>query len=297
MTFEVLAMASSGSDPVGTLRAATDQNALVSLWDDAGTNIATPAVDLTKQVVVSITIPDDACPPKLDGFDRRGTTLKPRFVDGAEAACDKPLIPRTFVAALDWVSPGPSFRLFLPGQSTYRFDDTYLTVTHPFSTAPIESPEAVEPSTTVPDPTDCQGPPGSATDRSGPDWEGFVARSWTDLSGCLIRYDVLMDISGPEHCGYDEADALSMAGTLGERYAGSEEVVKYVRDPKGVFGLPAATAAFDAKAKLPESAVDTGYRRDGIELHVDPADPNAVWLSYPDGHVELWPRADRPLCA
>ena len=97
--------------------------------------------------------------------------------------------------------------------------------------------------------------------------------------------------------GYEDADVLSMAGKLGARYGTADEQgVTYVRDPKGVFGLSTVTAAFEPDAKLPESAVDTGYGRDGIKLHIDPADTTAVWLSYPDGHVELWPLADLPIC-
>lgn len=298
VTFEVLEMASSDGQRMGTLRAATDQDALDRLWADTGTNSPTPTVDLARQVVVSITIPDDACPPKLDGFDRRGTTLEPRFVEPAPA-CNEPLIPKTYVVALDWASTGPSFRLFLPGQPTYDFDDTSLIVTRPLTNPPVEDPEATTPSTTVPDPTDCKGPPGSATDLDGqPDWKSDGARPWTDRSGCLIRVDVLVDMPGAEHCGCEEADVLVMSAKLGERYrTPTYTAVSYVRDPKGVYDLPDVTAAFEPEATLPESAVDTGYRRDGIELHLDPADPSAVWLSYPDGHVELWPLADLPLCA
>lgn len=295
VTFEVLRMASSDGQRMGTLRAATDQDALDRLWADTGTKGPPPTVDLATQVVVSITIPDDACPPKLDGFDRRGTALEPRFVEPT-TVCEQPLIQKTFVVTIDWASTGPSFRLFLPGQPIYDFGDASLTVTRPVTSPPLEDPGANTPSTTTPDPTDCHGPAGSATDLKGqPNWKGV--RHWTDRSGCLVRVDVLVDMPGPAHCGYEDADVLSMAGKLGDRYGTADEQgIAYVRDPKGVFGLPAVTAAFEADAKLPESAVDSGYRRDGIRFHVDPADPSAVWLAHPDGHVELWPLADLPLC-
>ena len=144
----------------------------------------------------------------------------------------------------------------------------------------------------------CDDQPGSATDLTGqPDWVESGVRSWTDRSRCLVRVDVLMDGSGPAHCGQEDADYLAMGDELGERYgtAGVEELW-YARDPKGVFGLPAVSAAFEPDATLPKSAMDSGYSRDGIDLHVDPADPSAIWLAYPDGHVELWPLADLPLC-
>ena len=107
VTFEVLRLASSDGQRMGTLRAATDQDALDRLWADTGTKGPPPTVDLASQVVVSITIPDDACPPKLDGFDRRGTALEPRFVEPS-TDCIKPLVPKTFVVAMDWASTGPS---------------------------------------------------------------------------------------------------------------------------------------------------------------------------------------------
>lgn len=144
----------------------------------------------------------------------------------------------------------------------------------------------------------CVDQPGSATDLTGqPDWDESGVRSWTDRFGCQVRVDVLMDAPGPEHCGQEDADFLAMGDELGDRYGTADvEELWYARDPKGVFGLPAVTAAFEPAATLPKSAVNSGYSRDGIDLHVDPADPNAIWLSYPDGHVELWPLADLPPC-
>lgn len=161
------------------------------------------------------------------------------------------------------------------------------------------TPTTGAPDKTAPDPADCPGPKGSSTDLEGqPDWTSDGYHSWMDRSGCLVRVDVLTDGPGPAHCGYEAADVLWVGDKLGERYRTDEvQELSYVRDPEGVFDLPAVTAAFDPDATLPNAAADTGYHRDGIALHVDPADPSAIWLAYPDGHVERWPLADLPPCA
>ncbi len=41
--------------------------------------------------------------------------------------------------------------------------------------------------------------------------------------------------------------------------------------------------------KLPKSAKDSGYRRDGMALYFT---PDAAYVRYPD-HVEAWPRTTR----
>lgn len=126
VAFRVLGMGERG-EPMGTLRAAYDEGELSALWSDAGLPADPPAVDFEAQVVLSITIPDDACPPTLERFDVDGTTIEPVFVEPS-GPCRTPLIPKTFVVAVDWASTGPSFHLFLPGDATYGFDDSVLAV-------------------------------------------------------------------------------------------------------------------------------------------------------------------------
>ncbi len=132
VTFDRLGMHTAVAEKMGTLRSASTPEELADLWSDAGLAPRPPAIDFDKQVVVSITIPDDACPPTLEAFDRDGATITPRFVETAPV-CNKPLIPKTYVAALDWASTGSSFRLFLEGQPSYEFGDTYLPVKRPES--------------------------------------------------------------------------------------------------------------------------------------------------------------------
>ena len=128
VTFEVLAVTdASDLNSLGVLRAAGSVAQLAGLWQVAGADEAVPTVDFGEQVVVSITIPDDACPPTLAAFDRDGSTIAPRFVEpGGE--CRQPLIPRTYVVALDRSTTGPEFRLVLPAQPQSELGETFLDV-------------------------------------------------------------------------------------------------------------------------------------------------------------------------
>lgn len=126
VTFEVMSVAEA-QEPMGTLRAATDTAALDELWAASGGVGVVPSVDLATDVVVSITIPDDACPPELTRFDRDGDTITPVFVEPTEM-CTDPLIPKTFVVAIDRASVEPAFTLRLPADEAYGFGEQALRV-------------------------------------------------------------------------------------------------------------------------------------------------------------------------
>lgn len=126
VTFEVLHVGLAGEESVGTLRSASTSSQLGALWADlvaldgrAGPDAVGPVPDaamFADRVVVSIVIPDDACPPTLSGFQRVATEagepgrLVPQFVE-ADTPCDQPLIPKRFVVALQWASTGDRFVL------------------------------------------------------------------------------------------------------------------------------------------------------------------------------------------
>lgn len=128
VAFEVLSVA-DGSDlnDLGVLRSATSPVELTGLWDVAGASGPVPSIDFGEQVVVSITIPDGACESTLDGFDRDGVDIIPRFVRPARG-CGEAADPRTYVAALDRSTTGPEFRLVLAGDTGFEFGQTFLHV-------------------------------------------------------------------------------------------------------------------------------------------------------------------------
>lgn len=115
-----------GSAPMGTLHAVFDQGGLGRLWPAIGFDGDPPAIDFAGRVVVSITIPDDACPPTLTGFDRDGDLVTPVFVE--PTGCRQPLIPKTFVVAMAVDSFGEQFTLRLPADPTYGYDEQRLAV-------------------------------------------------------------------------------------------------------------------------------------------------------------------------
>jgi hypothetical protein len=124
--FSVLAT-EVAEDPMGTLRAATDQAGYDELWATSGGSGPPPEVHMDSSVVVSITIPDDACPPDLTGFDRDGDTITPVFREPT-GGCNEPLIPKTYVVALARVLLEPAFTLRLPADEVYGFGEQRLRI-------------------------------------------------------------------------------------------------------------------------------------------------------------------------
>lgn len=104
--------------------------------------------------------------------------------------------------------------------------------------------------------------------------------------------EILIDIAGPGHCGWESARMLHVNhpdGTLDRQY---------LRDPLGVFaGIPALLDTYAEGVELPADATFSGYRTaDGFELWFTSED-RAAYVVTPDG-VERWPRADDPIgCA
>ena len=103
-----------------------------------------------------------------------------------------------------------------------------------------------------------------------------------------MRIDVLADRPGPAHCGFDAARVIIAGIPIGARYTDETTSATYVRDPGNVFGDAATATAFDAHAKLPEGAIDTGLRQEGTQLWVDPTDRSAIYL-LAGTSVERWP--------
>lgn len=151
--------------------------------------------------------------------------------------------------------------------------------------------------TATPDERECTSDPRSVTDLgSEPDWRRHADyRPWTDARGCFVRIDVLAERSGPDHCGWEDADVLIVGTPLGEPYTSANDSVTYVRDPDAVFGDPDLAAGYEADANVPAEAVDSGFRREGLSLWHVPGDQSAVWVVEGDT-AERWPRGEPPLC-
>lgn len=104
--------------------------------------------------------------------------------------------------------------------------------------------------------------------------------------------EILDDIAGPGHCGWESARMLHVSndeGTLAKQY---------LRDPLGVFAdVPGLLDDYAEGLELPPDATFSGYATDdGLELWFTP-DDRAAYVVTPDG-VERWPRAEPPIgCA
>ena len=112
-------------------------------------------------------------------------------------------------------------------------------------------------------------------------------RIWTHLD----TGQILTDIAGPLHCGWQSARILHLAHPDGSFWK------QYLRDPEGVFaGLPMLDSYAEG-VDLPADATDSGYRSpEGFELWFTDSD-TAAYVVTPDG-VERWPRpADAIGCA
>lgn len=129
VAFRVLDQREARSDQMGQLRSATDTAGLEALWAAIGFEGEAPSVDLDQDLVVSITIPDDACPPELVRFTRDGDQVTPVFEE-PDAFCVWPLIPKTYVVAIERTPVSPAFVLHLPGDPNpaYGFGDQDLPV-------------------------------------------------------------------------------------------------------------------------------------------------------------------------
>jgi hypothetical protein len=127
VAFEVLEQRPAVGDRMGQLRAATTDAELAQLWSGIGFTGEPPTVDFDDRVVVSVTIPDDACPPELVSFARMGEVITPEFQEPARG-CNEPLIPKTYLAAIERDSVSPAFVLRLPADSLYDFDEQRLRV-------------------------------------------------------------------------------------------------------------------------------------------------------------------------
>jgi hypothetical protein len=100
--------------------------------------------------------------------------------------------------------------------------------------------------------------------------------------------EILDDIAGPAHCGWESARMLHIEtgeGTVARQY---------IRDPLGVFaGVPGFLETYAEGIALPADATFSGYRTaDGLELWFTAADRAAYVVTAES--VERWPRVDPP---
>ncbi|MFI6938673.1 hypothetical protein ACIBI4_05340 [Streptomyces sp. NPDC050418] len=113
---------------------------------------------------------------------------------------------------------------------------------------------------------------------------------WSDTAGRPVNTARVHSAMGPDHCDWQTAEFLGIGSGRQER--------GYYRDPEGVLGdSDLLHASYDGDTRLPDDAVDTGWRHDGRELWLAPDKKNA-YVRTADGKVERWPgSSERIGCA
>jgi hypothetical protein len=105
---------------------------------------------------------------------------------------------------------------------------------------------------------------------------------WHREDGSRVPTSQVSSYDGPAHCDWQDVRFLE----LGDR--------TYLRDPEGKLA-DLSQGRFDASTALPDSARDSGFRRDGWALWTVPGG-DAVYL-VGQGGVEKWPGARQVGCA
>ncbi len=93
--------------------------------------------------------------------------------------------------------------------------------------------------------------------------------------------EIVTDISGPAHCGWESARMLHLTTADGSLNR------QYLRDPLGVFSdVPALLDTHAADVELPDDAVFSGYRTtNGLELWFTPEDRAAYVVADESLHL------------
>ena len=149
-------------------------------------------------------------------------------------------------------------------------------------------------------PVGCDVESGTATDlKSEPArWLAFGEYlRWFDADSCPVRIDVISHNHGPEHCGWQDAEFIVIAKTLGTAVESFSRDTsnRYIWNPDRVIdALPPGDTI--TRADLPASAIDTGYSQGDKQLWLEEADESVLYV-VEDDIAEIWVRDFEVICA
>lgn len=110
---------------------------------------------------------------------------------------------------------------------------------------------------------------------------------WENASGKRVPVAEVQSFQGAEHCDWQGITFLNLGP--------EDDADQYVRNIDGELADSLRTT-YDAEAALPESATDTGLRRDGRQLWLGLSHEAAYLVSLADPrNVERWPAAKQPV--
>jgi hypothetical protein len=126
--------------------------------------------------------------------------------------------------------------------------------------------------------------PAELVGEDGSDHLGYGA--WLDAAGAPVPTSSVMTLKGAEACGWEEV-------TFIEVDRNSTRPRQFVRDPSG--GLAdRLEATYAARALLPSDASDSGWRRNGYALWLQPRGKAAYLVNIADPtDVQRWPLTKR----
>jgi hypothetical protein len=126
------------------------------------------------------------------------------------------------------------------------------------------------------------------SELTGNDADSLGYGVWLDAAGAPVPTSTVMSLHGPERCG--TADV-----TFIELDRDSVRMWQFVHDPSGHLDQRLRTT-YAAHARLPEDARDTGWRRPGRALWLQPRGAAAYLVNLADpADVQRWPRARKPI--
>ncbi len=258
VVFDVLAV-TEAVDEMGTLRAATNSDDYAALLSRAGDiNEPIADVDFERTVVVSITIPDDACPPELVEFSRDGATITPVFIETV-TECNEPLIPKTYVVAIERGSLDTTFSVFLPADETFDIEERVLLVRLDGSPASTVVEDPVTPSVGEPTCADIERfadqlvdvaitydyqasqSPAEVAESADVVFRGRLTGGFTDDTDSpdgfgRVGYEIEIDAIYKAPAGADLADPLTVFVDVGPVDPGDFEAAITPGTPVVVFG-------------------------------------------------------------
>ncbi len=108
---------------------------------------------------------------------------------------------------------------------------------------------------------------------------------WLDAEDEPVPTSDVMTVRGPEQCGWEDVTFIEVDRT-------STRAKQFVLDPSGELDHRLRTT-YDAHARLPFDAVDTGWRRGGLALWLQTGGAAAYLVNLADpSDVQRWPRAE-----
>ena len=121
----------------------------------------------------------------------------------------------------------------------------------------------------------CASPAGGASDlRLEPNFTAELFR-WRDSRGCAVRVDVIQNMFGDsDHCNKGALEIMQVGATLGEPISSGGRWFYW--DPDNALHRVVGGTDEVSTSDLPETALDSGFRRGALELWTDPARPDRI---------------------